>query len=175
MCIDPVSLAVIGGVASGVGQLYSASAQSASYKAQAAYADRQAEMASQKGAFDATQQARQNDRQLASMRGQYLSSGIALSGSALDTLEDSATQASLDEQAIRYGAQVQSDNYRFQSGLARSNASSAMTGGFLGALSTGVNTLSGMNTASAQRTMITNPYVSSGAGNDPWYGLRRVG
>ncbi len=173
MCFDPITL--IGAGLSMAGSVASAQAQSASYKAQAAYADRQAEMTAQKGNYDANQQARQNDRQLASMRGQYLSSGIALSGSALDTLEDSATQASLDEQAIRYGAQVQSDNYRFQAGLARSNARSAMTGGYLGALATGVNTLSNVNTAIAQRTVITNPYVSAGAGNDPWYGLRRVG
>ena len=159
MCIDPVSLALIGGGISAIGQISSASAQSASYKTQAEYADRQAQMAAQKGAYDASQQARQNDRQLASMRGQYLSSGIALSGSALETLQDSATQASLDEQAIRYGAQVQSDNYRFQAGLARSNASSAMTGGFLGALATGVNTLSSVNTMNTQRTMIINPYT----------------
>lgn len=167
-------MAVIGGVTSAAGQLYSASAQSASYKAQAEYADRQAEMSLQKGNYDANQQARQNTRQLAGMRADYLNSGIALSGSASDVLQDSATQASLDEQAIRYGSQVQSDNYRFQAGLARSNASSAMTGGYMGALATGVNTFTSVNTANANRTMITNPYVNAGSSSDPWYGLRRV-
>jgi len=161
MCFDPVSLAVIGGIASAGGQLYSASAQSASYKSQAAYADRQAEMTAQKGNYDANQQARQNDRQLANIRGQYLSSGIALTGSATDVLQDSATQASLDEQSIRYGAQVESDNYRFQGALARSNAKSAMTGGYLGALATGVNSLSNANptAGSPQRTVISNPFT----------------
>ncbi len=172
MCFDPVSLAIIGGVTSAAGQLYGASAQSASYKSQAAYADRQAEMTQQKGAYDANQQARQNDRQLASMRADYLNSGIALSGSAVDVLQDSATQASLDEQAIRYGSQVQSDNYRFQAGLARSNARSAQIGGYMGALATGINTFTGVQTANANRTTITNPYVNSGANRDPWYGLR---
>lgn len=172
MCFDPLSLAIIGGVASAGSQIYGAQAQSASYKTQAAYADRQAEMAAQKGNYDANQQARQSDRQLANMRGQYLSSGIALTGSATDVLEDSATQASLDEQAIRYGSQVQSDNYRFQAGLARSNAKSAQMGGYMGALATGVNTLSGINTLNQQRTMITNPYVNAGSSRDPWNGLR---
>lgn len=128
-------------------------------------------MAAEKGNYDANLQSRSSDRQLASMRGQYLSSGIALSGSAIDVLQDSATEASLDEQAIRYGAQVQSDNYRFQSGLARSNAKSAMTGGYLGALATGVNAFSSTN--QGQRTVISNPFVSAG-GNDPWRGMRRV-
>lgn len=127
-------------------------------------------MAAEKGNYDANLQSRSSDRQLASMRGQYLSSGIALSGSAIDVLQDSATEASLDEQAIRYGAQVQSDNYRFQSGLARSNAKSAMTGGYMGALATGVNAFSSVN---QPRTVISNPFVSAGR-NDPWQGIRRV-
>ena len=118
-------------------------------------------MAAEKGNYDAAIQARSNDRQLASMRGQYLSGGVALSGSALDVLQESATQASLDEQAIRYGAQVESDNYRFQAGLARSNAKSATTGGYLGALATGVNSLSSANptAGSTQRTVISNPFT----------------
>ncbi len=157
MCFDPITL--LGAGISAAGSIASASAQSASYKAQAAYADRQAQMAAEKGNYDAAIQARSNDRQLASMRGQYLSGGVALSGSALDVLQESATQASLDEQAIRYGAQVQSDNYRFQSGLARSNAKSAMTGGYMGALATGFNTFSGISQTNQQRTMISNPYT----------------
>ena len=172
MCIDPVSMALIGGLATGAGQIYTAAAQSASYETQAEFNDRQAETTAQKGNYDANQQSRQNDRQLANIRGQYLSSGIALSGSATDVLQDSATQASLDEQAIRYGAQVTSDNYRFQAGLARSNAKSAQMGGYLGALSTGVNTLSGINTQNQQRTMISNPYVNAGASRDPWNNMR---
>ena len=161
MCFDPLSMTLIGAGVSAAGSIASASAQSASYKAQAAYADRQAQMAAEKGNYDANLQSRSSDRQLASMRGQYLSSGIALSGSAIDVLQDSATEASLDEQAIRYGSQVDSDNYRFQAGLARSNAKSAMTGGYLGALASGVNSLSSANprAGSAQRTVISNPFT----------------
>lgn len=157
MCFDPITL--LGAGISAAGSIASASAQSASYKAQAAYADRQAQMAAEKGNYDAAIQARSNDRQLASMRGQYLSGGVALSGSALDVLQESATEASLDEQAIRYGAQVQSDNYRFQSGLARSNAKIAMTGGYMGALATSVNAFTGISQTNQQRTMISNPYT----------------
>ena len=159
MCFDPLSMTLIGAGVSMAGQVAGASAQSASYKSQAAYADRQAQMTAEKGNYDANLQSRSSDRQLASMRGQYLSSGIALFGSAIAVLQDSATEASLDEQAIRYGAQVQSDNYRFQSGLARSNAKSAMTGGYLGALATGVNAFTGVSQTNQQRTMISNPYT----------------
>lgn len=174
MCFDPLSLTLIGAGVSAAGQIYSASAQSASYKAQATYADRQAQMADEKGNYDATIQGRSNDRQLASMRGQYLSSGIAVSGSAADTLLDSATEASLDEQAIRYGAKVQSDNYRFQSGMARANAGNAMAGGVMGALASGVNAFTGMSQQNQMRTMISNPYVNAAGRNDPWQGMRRV-
>lgn len=155
-------LPLIGAAVSMVGTLASASAQSQSYKLQAQYADRQAMMAQQKGAYDARQLGRQNDRQLARMRGQYLSSGIALEGSPLDVLTDSATEASLDEQAIKYSAQVQSDNYRFQSSMARQNARNAMTGGYLGALSTGINAFTQMASMGMQRTMISNPYQRLG-------------
>ena len=159
MCFDPLSMTLIGAGVSMAGQVASASAQSASYKTQAAYAERQAQMAAEKGNYDATLQGRANDRQLASMRGQYLAGGVGLSGSAADLLQDSATEASLDEQAIRYGAQVQSDNYRFQAGLSRSNAKSAMTGGYMGALATGVNAFTGISQQNQQRTMISNPYT----------------
>jgi len=159
MCFDPASLMIISGITSAVGTAYSGMTQAASYRTQAAYADRQAVMAQQKGAYDESQLARQNTRQMSGMRGDYLSSGIALDGSALDVLTDSATQASLDEQSIKYGAQVQSDNYRFQASLARTNARSATTGGFLGALATGVNTFSRAGDMRQQRTMISNPYA----------------
>lgn len=151
-------LPLIGAAVSMVGTLASASAQAASYRAQARYADRQAIMSQQKGAYDASQLARQHDRRLGEMRSQYLSSGIALEGSATDVLTDSATQASLDEQAVKYSAQVQSDNYRFQSSLARQNARNAMTGGYLGALATGINAFTQTASMGAQRTMISNPY-----------------
>lgn len=114
-------------------------------------------MAAEKGNYDATLQSRANDRQLAAIRGQYLAGGVGLSGSAAELLQESATEASLDEQAIRYGAKVQSDNYRFQSSLASSNAKSAMTGGYLGALSTGVNAFTSAN--QGQRTVIANPFT----------------
>lgn len=159
MCI-PIIGAVIGAATSIAGTMASASAQSQSYKTQAAYADRQAVMTDQKGAYEGTRLSNQNDRKLADMRGQYLSSGIALEGSASDVLLDSATEASLDEQAVKYGTQVQKDNLKFEAGLARMNAKNAMTGGILGALATGVNAFTSISQNNQQRSMITNPYVA---------------
>lgn len=157
-------LPIIGAAIGAVGSLASASAHSQSYKAQAQFQQRQAVMEQQKGFYEGSRVKDNNDRQLASMRGQYLSSGIALEGSAAEVLQDSASEASLDEQAIRYGTQVRADNLNWSAKLSRMNASNAMTGGVLGALGTMVGGLSQQMDQNSQRTMITNPYAAFGAG-----------
>lgn len=156
-------LQILGAAIGAVGTLASASAQSQSYKAQAQFQNRQAAMEQQKGAFEGARLKDQNDRQLATMRGQYLSSGIALDGSAAEVLQDSASEASLDEQAVRYGAQVRADNLNWSAKLSRMNASNAMTGGVFGALGTMVSGLSQQANQNSQRTMISNPYAAFGA------------
>src|SRR5690606_8544899 len=100
--------------------------------AQARAQRRQAGMELQRGAYEAGRQEDINDRRLADMRSSYLNSGIALSGSALEVIQDSATEASLDEQAIRYGAKVRSDNLMFESQMSKMNARNSMIGGILG-------------------------------------------
>ncbi|KFB11028.1 hypothetical protein [Nitratireductor basaltis] len=157
MCLMAVG-GIISGVVSAVGTMASAAAQSASYKAQAQYAQRQSILEQQKGALEANQQARANDRRLSGMRSAYLSSGIDLAGSAADVIEESATEASMDEQAIKFGAQIRSDNYAFESRLARTNASNAMAGGAIGALGSVVNGFTQQSSFNQQRTMIRNPY-----------------
>lgn len=151
-------LPLIGAAIGAVGSIASAAAQSASYNAQSQYAERQSQMELQKGAYESSRLSDQNNRKLAEMRSQYLSSGIALSGSPTDIIADSATEASLDEQAIKYGAKVQSDNLAFESGLAKSNAGSAMVGGILGAASSLVGGFSKMSENRQSRTMLRNPY-----------------
>jgi len=157
-------LPLIGAAISAVGTIASASAQSQSYKAQAQFQERQAMMEQQKGAYEGARLRDRNDRQLASMRGQYLSSGIALSGSAVDVLQDSATEASLDEQAVRYGAQVRADNLNWSAKMSRMNASNAMTGGVIGALGSVVNGMSQQADQNNQRTIIRNGYLAYGNG-----------
>lgn len=158
MCLPIIAAGI-----SAIGTLASGAAQSASYKAQAKFQERQATMEQQRGAYEGARLADRNERQLAQMRGQYLSSGIALTGSPLDVMQDSATEASLDEQAVRYGAQVRSDNLKFESSMSRMNAKSAMTGAVIGALGSVVGGLSQQADQKSQRTMISNPYMMFGA------------
>lgn len=151
-------LMAIAGVVSAVGTIASASAQAAGEEARARYAQRQSVLEREKGAYEAERLERSNDRKLASMRGQYLSSGISLEGSPSDVIADSATEASLDEQAIKFGAQVRADNYVFESRLAQQNARAARTGGMIGALGDVVGGFAQQRSYNQQRTMIRNPY-----------------
>ena len=159
MCMDPFSLVAAG--VSAAGSVIGGVNQATAYRTQAQFSERQALMERQQGAFEATRAKRQNDRQLASIRGQYLSSGFALDGSPLGVLEQSASEASLDEQAILYGANVRAGNAKFEAGQARSNASSAMTGAVIGGIAPFVNAAAGTSQNNQLRTMIRNPYIMS--------------
>ncbi|UXN73373.1 hypothetical protein N8D56_21235 [Devosia sp. A8/3-2] len=136
--------------------------QANAYNTQAAFADRQAGMELERGNYEATRAREQNDRKLAGMRGAYLSSGVALEGSPTEVIADSATRASLDEQAIRYGARVQAGNMQFEARQARANAGSAVIGSVIGALGTGLSGYSQYQNQQQKMTMLRNPYLTYG-------------
>ena len=156
MCLPLIAAGV-----SAAGSIVSGIAGSQSYRAQAAYADRQAQLTRQKGAYESARLRDQHDRQLASMRGQYLSSGIALSGSAADVLADSAAEASLDEQAIRFGSEINAGNLEYQGKMARANASNAMIGGFLDAGAGFVKGLSNLSSNNQSLALATSAFPSA--------------
>ncbi len=149
--------------------------QSAAYDEQAAFADRQAVMEGQAGAYEADLLRTQNTRALDGMRQQYSSSGIdPNSGSAREVIEDSARDGARNEQAVLSGAILRADNLRFNARLSRSNAESARIGGMFGAVSSVLGGVTnafdfqnkrsllggGTNTGGSQslRTVLTNPY-----------------
>lgn len=129
------------------------------YRMQAQGMERQARSEEQTGAYNSQRLADSNTRRLDQMRAQYLSSGIALEGSPDEIIQDSATQASLDEQAIRYDANVRADNQRFQARLAKANAGNAILGGFLDAAGSVASGYAGFQDKQDQRTMLRNPYL----------------
>src|SRR5687767_4811010 len=126
MC-DPVSaLMVAGGAVGAAGSMFGGMQQGAAYDDQAAFAERQAGLEGQAGAYERERLKSHNNRLLAGMRQQYSSSGIdPTSGSAREVLEDSAREAALDEEAVLFGAKLRADNSRFEARLARSNANYA--------------------------------------------------
>lgn len=158
MCIDPFTLIAAG--VSAAGSIMGAQQQSDAYKTQAQFADRQARVEQQQGAYEAGRLADQNNQKLAGMRASYAHAGVALEGSPTNVIVSSAEQASLDEQAIKYGAQLRSDNARFEGAQARANASSAMSGGVIGAITPFVNAFS--QASQNKRTRIMNIYAMGG-------------
>lgn len=162
MCLPDFGLSMIAAGVSAVGQIASASAQSASLRAQSRFQERQSILAKQQGGYEAARFNDQTSRQIDQMRGQFLSSGIALDGSALDVIADSASEASLDEQAIKFGAQIRSDNLAFESQMSKINAKNAMAGGILGAAGDIVGGLAKTFDQRQRRTTITNPYLNMG-------------
>lgn len=186
MCLisGAAGLATLATVAGTAFSAYSAvqqgNAQAQSYETQAKFAERQRQIEDETGRYERARLQDRNDRIIDRSAGQFLSSGIALEGSATDVLEDSAAEASLDEQAILYGSQIQKDNLTFEAGLARANAGSARSAGKINALSAvigGVGQLANQFASPAQssrgfsqrrsrqnrafnsnRTFIRNPY-----------------
>lgn len=159
MCIDPFTAAAL---VSAAGSAVSGIQGYQSSKAQAKFQERQAQIERDKGAYEASRQRDANKRAIASQRAGYLSSGIALEGSALAVIEDSTLEGSLDEQAIRYGAGIRSDNNRFGASMSRMNATSQLVGGAIGVVSPFINASTQRSQNSQQRTMVRNPYLQAG-------------
>ncbi|WP_136661705.1 hypothetical protein [Nitratireductor sp. XY-223] len=117
---------LIGGVITGIGSLVSARNQAAAARSQAQFHERQAAMERQRGAFEgarATDKARRlHGQQIAN----YGASGVQLTGSPGNIIEDSAAEATLDIGAIRYGAETRASNELFRAQQSRANARSIM-------------------------------------------------
>lgn len=158
MC-DPVSLAITGAVIGGAGQLYSGFTAAQSYRDQAKFADAMAVREGQAGRYEQQRLKDRNDRIIGDQKQQFISGGIALTGSAQEVIADSAREASLDEQAVLYGAQVRAENRRFEAKLARSNAQSAVIGSIINAGSTLVSGFGQAQQYGAERTRLMNPYA----------------
>lgn len=111
------------------GDMVLAEADAADYNA--ALADQNAVLTRQAAAENARRLRVQTTKQLGSIRARYGASGVALSGSALDVLEESAAAAELDRLTVIHEGDVKAiafDNEaqlnRMKSGSARKNAAS---------------------------------------------------
>lgn len=121
-------------------------------------ADQNRILALQQGEIDAEDQRRENRRMLSAIRTAYGASGLAMAGSPLDVLEDSAAEGELDAQRKQFEGRVRGRESALQmleagdqavlAGLeassARSRAKMATTVGYLNA---GSSLLSGAGNA----------------------------
>src|SRR5688572_29095657 len=111
------AVAAIGGLASGamsaIGAIQQGNAAAAAAEQNARYAEHNALVAERNRATvlsqtdsEAAGQQRDNRRQLSQIRAAYGASGLALEGSPLDVLEDTALEQELDVSTIRYSGQI---------------------------------------------------------------------
>lgn len=187
MCLDPVSLAIIGTVASvaatGVsvmGAVQSGKQASAQMEYQskinnnnAILADRQAEDALARG----QEEERKHRIKLGLYQGQqinaFASNGVTVdSGTPLDVLGDSAETGELEALTIRnnaaresWGYRVQAGNYRSSAGLNSSAAQNAITSGYTSGFS---SALAGAGSV-ADRWYTYNRYGSGGTSSGGTY------
>lgn len=176
MCIglDPISGAIIGGVMSAAGTIASAAAANANAQAQAEQTERQAMLEERAGAYEKDRLEDQNTRALDRMRSSYLSSGIGLTDSAADVIADSATEASLDEQAVAFSTTARVDTMNAEARATRASGKNAMIAGIIGAGTSLYKGMSGSQQTSTSQAgalrresrlnqsnlaMINNPYL----------------
>ena len=105
-------------------------AEGQAYDIAAALAGQNAQFTEQSAAIKEAQQQREATLQIGEQQGAVASSGFALSGSALDILRDSASQAALQRQVLgqqglitEAGYKEQQQSYQTMSAAARSAAS----------------------------------------------------
>lgn len=123
MC-GPV-LGLIGGIVSGIGAFMGAQAQAQSYRAEAAYQQRQAQMEREAGSYEAAQKQDQLRRLIGAQIAGYAANGLAITGSPLGAIQSSAKEGAKDIAAIRYGSRVRENNSLDQASISRMNATNA--------------------------------------------------
>ena len=129
-------VAVAGMVIQAAGQMKAANAQAAAGKYNAQLAERNATLARQTGEMQADQQRRQAEQVLGGMRANYAANGVALEGSPLELLAQSASNAEYDNQMIRYQAGLKAAGLQGEAALDRMGAKSAKEAGYISAAGT---------------------------------------
>jgi hypothetical protein len=116
-----------------VGSLVSGISQSQQAKGQAQVARANAEAADDQAASEA-QAVRDKARRLSGQNRALIgASGVDISGSFLDALQDSDISSELDAQTALYNGKIQSMNYRAQASAASAAGQSALVSGIFGA------------------------------------------
>lgn len=150
----PMALTAVSGIVGAIGAKNAADAEAARYNHQAKISERNKAIADQDrlnavrtSQLAAEDKRRENRRRFASVRAAYGSSGLELSGSALDVLRDTSVEMALDERRVEYEGQVKNregalsmlylqedaDLSRVSAKNAKSAGKAAMIGGLLAA------------------------------------------
>jgi hypothetical protein len=106
-----------------------AAKNAANYNAQ--MEERNAQISRQNAAIEEEKQRRQGDLRLGSMRAGYGASGVAIEGSPLDILEQSAAQEELDALTIRYRGELGAYSSEQEATLSRYRGATAERSGYM--------------------------------------------
>jgi hypothetical protein len=160
MCIP--AMAAIGGIVGAAGSIFSGMAASAQYKGQAAAykaeslaKQYQAQSQANAGAYESSIKLDEGKRLLGKQVTGFASSGVDVSsGSPGEVIADSNSAVNMDVAAIRANWQDRANMSIYESKIAqmnaknaKNNASMAMTGGIIGAMSPLVNSFSSTKTS----------------------------
>lgn len=118
-------LPIIGGIIQGAGAAMGALSARAQAKGQAEMDRRQAGIEATTGAYKAARTQDEIDRTIGSQRAGFAANGLAMSGSAADTIASTAEEGALDVAAIRWNSKLVGDNLRYKAKLEDANASQA--------------------------------------------------
>lgn len=135
-----IGLAIAGAMLSAVGTFVSAQDQADMSEYNAAVAQQNAELATQKAAYDEKLHNQEVRRFLASQRALYGKSGVvADEGSPLLVMDETVKKGAMDALAIRYGGQLESLRAKSAANLYNMQADNIRTAG---AISAGTSLLS---------------------------------
>lgn len=132
MCLP--ALGLIGGIISGIGAMAQANAAAATHDANKQLQERQNQIQIMSGAYKAQAKEREMKVMLGEQRAGFAANGIALSGTPLNVIEESAEEGALDVAAIRWGARLEGDNSLYQAKIEGMNAKNAKAAGVIGFL-----------------------------------------
>lgn len=127
------AILVATGLATALGTMAQAQAQSNAATFNAQQADQQATYSRQVAAENERRQRAINTKNLGTIRAKYGASGITLDGSPSDILDESAANAELEALTIRHGGMVEALGYSNSARLDRYRAGAASSAGYLGA------------------------------------------
>lgn len=127
MCLPMLGAVVglAGAVVSGIGAAQQAQQQAANHEAEAALKDRQAEVNAETAIYEQDRTRDVVERTLGAQRAGYAANGIALDGSAVDVIADTATEGALDIAAIQWNSDLKTDNLKYEAKIDRMNADGA--------------------------------------------------
>lgn len=130
------AMSAIGTAVSVAGTIFGAVQQSNQMKQQAAMHERQAELERISGSYRAEREAERVRQAVGTGVAAASGSGLRITGTTQQAVQDIGTEGAMDVAATRFGTRVAADNERILGAQARSNARSALIGGFLDAGST---------------------------------------